>query len=223
MPAGFTHHGPGKHITMQNEGTQDADERTHALWSEAALAASAEESLDVRWEARGLMVAEMADVHLADRLAALPLGARISVVNRRGDRLTGDVAAVGTDHLILDGSPTLLIPHGAIGLIGALPRVLRDDSQREDSARDDSAREDSARDDSGRVANSAPRVCGKRTWRSVLQECLGERIAIETAVQRISGHLTWVGHDHLSINDDDDHEVTVPWRVVEAASLPSAR
>lgn len=198
---------------MQNEGTQDADERTHALWSEAALAASAEESLDVRWEARGLMVAEMADVHLADRLAALPLRTRISVVNRRGDRLTGDVAAVGTDHLILDGSPTLLIPHGAIGLIGALPRVLRDDSQREDSARDDSARE----------ANSAPRVCGKRTWRSVLQEFLGERIAIDTAVQRISGHLTWVGHDHLSINDDDDHEVTVPWRVVEVASLPSAR
>ncbi len=204
----------------RNQGAQNADERTRALWSEAALAASAEESLDVRWEARGLMVAEMADVRLADRLAALALGTPTQVVSRRGSRLTGEVVAVGIDHVILDGNSTILIPHGAIliphgaiGLISALPRVLRDDSSQENSAHQKNANEGA----------SLPRVSGRRTWRSVLQEFLGERIALDTSVQHISGCLTWVGHDHISINHDDDSELTVPWWVVESIVLPNTR
>ena len=50
----------------------------HPLWAEAVGAVQADHDVDIRLEARGLVVAEMADVTFADRMAAVQPGSPFS-------------------------------------------------------------------------------------------------------------------------------------------------
>jgi hypothetical protein len=163
------------------------------VWAEAAIAIQAEQDADIRLEARGLAVAEMADVTFAERLAALIEGEQVTVILRRGTRVSGRVIHPAPDHLLIADSFETLVPVHAIAAITDVPRVLHTESQ----------------------GKSRP-----RGWRSVLRGWWGETIQVNAAGAVHTGKLTWIGKDHLSIRSlvDHDDDVTIPWQHIDAIS-----
>lgn len=142
-------------------------------WVEAAGVVQADQDVDLRLEARGLMVAEMAEVDLVDRLLATEPGRRIRVLLRDGTWHGGLVEFAAVDHLVLDCRPRLILPGHAICAVASLPRTLH----REPAARP--------------------------LWRSTLRDHLGTTIMLSIGQQAMQGRLTWVGRDHISVQRAD--------------------
>lgn len=164
------------------------------VWAEAALVIQAEHDADIRLEARGLAVAEMADVSFTERLAALAEGQEVTVLIRGGTRLSGRVIGRAIDHVTIGGSGDTVVPAHAIASIIDAPRVLHIESEQHHV----------------------------RTWRSVMRDWLGEAIDVRTSGVVHSGHIRWIGKDHLSIrslSDAGDHaEITIVWEFVDAVT-----
>lgn len=181
----------------------DFDDSTQALWAEAAAAVQADDDADVRHEARGLAVAEMADVTFAERVQAMPIGSDVKVAVLDHGWMSGGLVCRGTDFLIVRARRDVLIPTHAIVAVTLLPRVLHAEPP----------------------AGTVPRA---RTWRSLLRELLGETIGICAPGFEQAGRLTWVGADHLSIegqrraehSDASADDVTIPWMRTHSVTLP---
>jgi len=171
-----------------------------AVWVEAAGAVQADDDADVRLEARGLAVAEMADVTFAERLAALPIGTRVAVSQEASARTTGTVVVSARDYLIVRSNRHVLIPSAAVVAISPVPRVLHEES------------------------SASPVGSRSRSWQSILRDLMGESVQIATRGLEHSGWLTWVGADHVSIrvtsNASVATDVTIPWARVESITLP---
>ncbi len=162
----------------------------------------AEQDVEVHEEARELALAEMAAVTLGDRITALDPGSAVTATITDTSTVSGVVESGAPDHLLLaDGRERILLPLHAIASITGLPRVMHEDA----------------------AAPVGPPVRSPihSTWRSVLRECFARRIQVRLAspAQTITGRLTWVGNDHLSLRDGRD-EVTCPWPAVCAVRIP---
>ncbi len=179
-----------------------AQDPLHGAWAEAAVVLQAEQDAEVHEEARELALAEMAAVTLSDRITALRPGSKVKAMITDASAVSGFVESAAPDHLLVnDGRERILLPLHAIAGITGAPRVMHDDA-------------------------TAPiglpiRSPIHSTWRSVLRECLAREIqlSIGAAGRTITGALTWVGNDHLSIRDGRD-EVTCPWSAVCAVRIP---
>lgn len=169
----------------------------HALWVEAVGIVQADHDVDVRLEAHGLAVAEMADVTFPERMTALQPGSQVTVLVRSEERLTGTVVYSGEDSLVLRAPHPVLIPAEAVAAISSVPRVLHDVWTTTQKAR---------------IA----------TWRSILRELLGESMCIEASGVRHMGRLTWVGADHVSLSSEGPTsvEVTIRWAGIDSVALP---
>ena len=186
---------------QEHEGPHDA-QGVPSPWLEAAAAVQCDLDQDVRFEARGLVVAEMADVRLHERLAATRHGSLVMVVVRGGRRLTGRLLRVGSDFICVRAPGITIVPTDAIVGIGRLPRVLHEEHPRQ--------------------------AVSAQSWRSQLRDMLGETLHVSATGMDVSGRLTWVGHDHLSIDtrsvddqvDNQVVEVTIPWSRVDAIMVP---
>ena len=181
----------------EHEGPSDA-RGVPSPWLEAAAAVQCDLDQDVRLEARGLVVAEMADVHMHERLAATRQGSLVTVLVRGGRRLTGRLLRVGSDFICVREPAGITVPTHAIVGIGPLPRVLHQEHAR----------------------HAVPAV----TWRSHLRDLLGNTLHVSAGGLDLSGRLTWVGHDHLAIDtrgvghqiDSQLVEITIPWSRIDA-------
>lgn len=172
----------------------------HPLWVEAAGLVQADHDVDVRLEARGLVVAEMADVTFAERMAAVQPGVQVAITVRSEERVTGIVILTGEDFLVLRDPGPRVIPMNAIVGIASLPRVLHEEPT---------------------TTHQRARTA---TWRSIMRELLGESIQIESSGVHYTGRLTWVGADHVSLTSEspDSVEVTIRWDRVDSVVLPPA-
>lgn len=171
----------------------------HALWVEAAGIIQAEQDVDVRLEARGLAVAEMADVTFAERLAAVVAHSQLNVVTRGKDHFSGIVTHADRDCVVLRAPHPVMIPAGAIAAVSSLPRILHEETTTTPSAR-------------------------RATWHSILRDLLGEPVHINTGGVRYSGRLSWVGADHVSVLREapNAEEVTIGWVRTDSIALPSS-
>ena len=174
-----------------------------AMWSEAAAVVRSEQDSIIHLEARGLVVAEMSSVTLADRLQALDPGASLQVRNVQGTLICGTAEASAVDHVLIAGEQCLhLLPTQAIATISSLPRVLHPET----------------------TSPRSSMVPTSTTWRRVLRGFFGHRITIVVAGvigdgEGLAGTLTWVGSDHLTVVSQT-REVTVPWSAVAEVRLP---
>jgi hypothetical protein len=174
-----------------------------AMWSEAAAVVRSEEDSLIQVQARGLVVAEMSSVTLADRLQALGPGQALQVRTVRGALVCGTAEASAADHVLIAGERCLhLIPTQAIATISSLPRVLHPET----------------------TSPQSTFVHASTSWRRVLRGFFGHRITIDVATtvgdgEGLAGTLTWVGQDHLTVLVLQ-REVTVPWRSVVDVRLP---
>lgn len=171
----------------------------HPLWVEAAGIVQADRDVDVRLEARGLVVAEMADVSFAERLSAVVNDSQSTVVTRNGDRFSGMVIHADKDCVVLRAPHPIMIPAGAIAAVSSLPRVLHEETT---------------------TTPSPPTA----TWHSILRDLLGESLHINTGGVRYSGRMTWVGADHVSLLGETPNakEVTIRWVRIDSIALPSS-
>jgi hypothetical protein len=171
----------------------------HPLWVEAAGVVQADHDVDVRLEARGLAVAEMADVTFSERLAAVQPGSQVAVFVRSEERLTGMVVHSGEDFLVLRAPQPVLIPVNAVVGISSLPRVLHDEP------------------------TTTTQRARTVTWRSILRELLGEPMQVEADGVRHVGRLAWVGADHVSLMSEVQTcvEATIRWAAIDAVALPT--
>lgn len=182
------------------------------LWSEAAAIVRAEHDALVYEEARGLVVAEMSSVTLADRLCAVEPGTSLRVRTLDGTQLRGEAEAAAADHLLLACEQGLqLVPTHAIATISTVPRVAHAESGSSPSAQ---------------PAQQALSSLSARatSWRRVLRDFFGYRLSIRVTSamdgpETIDGTLTWVGSDHLGVIAEG-LEVTVPWGAVTGMRLP---
>lgn len=162
------------------------------VWAEAAVVIQAEHDADIRLEARGLAVAEMADVSFTERLAALVEGQEVAVLIRGGTRLAGRVVGRGIDHVMIRGSVDTVVPVHAIASITDVPRVLHNEAGQR----------------------------YVRTWRSVVRDWFGEQIQVSASGVVHSGHVSWIGKDHLSIRSPAQTgelaDITIAWEFVDA-------
>lgn len=172
----------------------------HPLWVEAAGIVQADHDADVRLEARGLAVAEMADVTFAERIAALRNRSQVTVVIRHEERISGIVEQSGGDSLVLRAPHPVLIPINAITVIWSLPRVLHDEP------------------------TTTTQRARTVTWRSIMRELLGESLQIQARGICHTGRLTWVGADHVSLTSEGPTrvEVTIRWSQIDSVALPVA-
>jgi hypothetical protein len=162
-----------------------------AMWSEAAAVVRSEEDSLIQVQARGLVVAEMSSVTLADRLQALGPGEALQVRTVRGALVCGTAEASAADHVLIAGERCLhLIPTQAIATISSLPRVLHPET----------------------TSPQSTFVHASTSWRRVLRGFFGDG-------EGLAGTLTWVGQDHLTVLVLQ-REVTVPWRSVVDVRLP---
>lgn len=175
-------------------------EPAHPLWAEAVGVVQADYDADVRLEARGLVVAEMADVTFAERIAAVQAGSQVAIAIRSEERINGIVELTGADFLVLRAPGPRVIPINAIAGISSLPRVLHDDR------------------------TTTPQRSRTVTWRSIMRELLGESIHIDSSGVHYTGRLTWVGADHVSLMSQtpDCGEVTIPWDRLDSVVLPAS-
>ena len=158
------------------------------VWTEAAGVVQSDQDADLRLEARGLMVAEMAEVELAERWLATRRGHRIRVLVRGGTWVRGRINFAAADHLVVDCPARLILPRHAICAVASLPHVLHQD----------------------------PAPSG--SWRSTLRDHLGTAITVTVGGQTPQGRLTWVGRDHISI-DQADGELTVRWPAIDSVAI----
>ena len=165
------------------------------LWWEAQAAVQCDLDEDVRAEAQGLAVAEMADVHLSERWAAIRPGAPLAVLVRGGHRYEGELVRAGSDFVLLRESSDYLVPAAAIVCVFAAPRVLHTDT----------------------AASLAP-----SSWRSVLRDRLGESVHVIADRREFTGLLTWVGHDHVTlaqrIGDERAVDLSIAWSHVDVVT-----
>lgn len=175
------------------------------LWSEASAIVRSQQDAEVHEEALGLLVAEMASVTLADRLAVLVAGSRGSTLRvrlRDGTVVDGRVESAAGDHVVICGPTTrVLVPLHSIAVICGLPRALHVE-------------------ETGSVSS----------WRTCLRDHLGSdvTVALLGTAGSLSGRLTWVARDHISVRGNDDErganrepeEVSVPWPAVRDVRLP---
>jgi hypothetical protein len=193
----------GNSPRMSDEGALEAagrDQATHgggdyeeALWGEAAGLIQAEVDADVYLEAQGLMVAEMADVTLAERIAAVESGQPLQVELAGGEVLRGLAVGGASDLCQLQvGSSRVIIPVHAVSVVSPLPRVLHSDDR------------------------------PHRSWRSTMRSFLGYPIHVMTPSGLYIGRLGWVGNDHISLASShaDHEEVTIAWTAVERIFVP---
>ena len=187
----------GNDVTMASTAEQ---EPAHPLWVEAVGAVQADHDVDIRLEARGLVVAEMADVTFADRMAAVQPGSQVAITIRGGERITGIVELTGADFLVLRAPGPRVVPVNAIAGTSSLPRVLHEER------------------------TTTPPRARTVTWRSIMRELLGESIQIESSGTHFTGRLTWVGADHVSLTSEgpDCVEVTIRWDRLDSVVLPAA-
>lgn len=166
------------------------------LWWEAEAAVQCDLDEDVRAEAQGLAIAEMADVHLSERWEAFQLGVRLAVLVRGGRRYEGELVRAGSDFVFLRRSSDYLIPAAAIVGVFAAPRVLHTEA----------------------AASVAP-----TSWRSVLRDRLGESVQVITDRWELNGLLTWVGHDHVTlarrIGDERETDLSIAWSHVDVIAV----
>lgn len=158
---------------MESEDSRFEVELSQAMWTEAAGVVQSDQDADVRLQAQGLMVAEMADVELAERWLATRRGHAIRVLVRGGSWIRGRIEVAAIDHLVLDGSRRLIIPGHAVLAVASLPRVLHHE-----------------------------RAVGT-SWRSTLRNHLGTPIVVTVGAQTPQGRLSWVGRDHISVDHVD--------------------
>ena len=185
---------------QEHEGPSDA-RAVPSPWLEAAAAVQCDLDQDVRLEARGLAVAEMADVRMHERLVATHAGFQVSVVVRGGRRLSGRLLRVGADFICIRARSSIVVPTDAIVGIGRLPRVLHQQHARQ--------------------------AVSEVSWRSHLRDMLGNVLHVSATGMDVSGRLMWVGHDHLSIDtrsvdsqvDKEMAELTIPWLRVDAITV----
>ena len=188
----------GNACPVEDHTDPGASPELHGAWVEAAAVLQAEQDVEVHEEARELALAEMAAVTLGDRITALDPGSAVTAMIADASTVSGAVESGAPDHLLLaDGRERILLPLHAIASITGLPRVMHED------------------------AAASIRSPIHSTWRSVLRECFARRIQVQLAspAQTITGRLTWVGNDHLSLRDGRD-EVTCPWPTVCAVRIP---
>ena len=162
------------------------------VWQEVVGRVQADEDAEVRAEARGLMVAEMAEVVLADRLSAVDRGVVLRV-SLRGESswLSGRVIASGPDFVVLQcAQGWVLVPLHAMKAAQGLPRVLHS------------------------VAVTSV------TWQRTMRRVLGMSVAVHLEGTQVNGSLSWVGKDHLSM-DTSEGEVTLPWFSIVSIDVPS--
>lgn len=197
-----------------------ADDReqgtAEALWLEAETMVRSEVDADVLDEARGLVIAEMSSVSLADRLSALEPGAHVQVRTRDGGQVGGEVDGAAGDHLLVAAPQCLhLVPALAIAMITDLPRVAHAEAI-------------------DGVVSVGARMRQPSSWRRVLRDFFGHRIAVSIAgslggsavpliesgpAPAVVGTLTWVGSDHVTVVSHDG-EVTLPWDAITCVRLP---
>ncbi len=169
-----------------------------SLWSEAAGLIQSEVDADVYLEAQGLMVAEMADVTLAERIDDVGPGELLRIEMFCGDVLRGtalsdSVMGRSADLLSLQvDSSVMFIPVHAIASASPLPRTLHSHDRRTPS------------------------------WRSALRSLLGQTLVVVMVAGRHAGRLVWIGRDHISLaSPQSDHgEVTISWAAVQRIFLP---
>ena len=147
--------------------------RIEAIWTEAAGVVQSDQDAEVRLEARGLMVAEMAEVELAERWLATPHGQEIRILVRSGTWVRGRIDFAARDHLVLDCPRPLVLPGHAICAVTSLSRVLHHE----------------------------PAVGA--SWRTTLRDHLGTTIIVTVGAHTPHGRLIWVGRDHISIDHED--------------------
>lgn len=169
-------------------------EPVEAAWAEAAALVQADIDAAIHDEARGLVVAEMADVRLHERLQALSPRQGVEITTIAGGRFEGRVTSLGCDHLVLEcADMSVVVALTAIAVLRALPRVIHDES--------------------------AP-VASGGSWRHALRAALGVDVSVDTSVTCVRGRLSWVGHDHLDVIDSDG-QVSVPWHAVASVLIPN--
>ena len=165
--------GCGNNARMEDHDEDLGASPLPAAWVEAAGVVQSDHDADLRLEARGLMVAEMAEVDLVDRLLATEPGRRIRVLLRDGTWHRGSVHFAALDHLVLDSRPRMIVPGHAVCAVASLPRTLH------------------------REPAAGP------SWRSTLRDHLGTTIILSIGQQTAQGRLTWVGRDHISVEGAD--------------------
>ena len=165
--------GSGNNACVENHEEDLEASALPAAWVEAAGVVQADQDADLRLEARGLMVAEMAEVDLVDRLLATEPGRRVRILLRDGTWHGGRVEFAAVDHLVLNCRPRLILPGHAICAAASLPRTLH------------------------REPAAGP------SWRSTLRDYLGTTIMLSVGQQTAQGRLTWVGRDHISVHHAD--------------------
>lgn len=164
-------------------------------WWEASAVVQSEQDAEVHEEARGLVVAEMAAVTLADRLQVLRESELVRVHLRDGSLVRGAVAAKSFDHLIVHEHPMQhLVPVHAIVAITGLPRSVHLDDE-----------------SIGFVSN----------WRAALRDFLGSQVSVSMLIAHtvLTGRLSWVGHDHIAVIEDG-LELVITWSSVVDVRLP---
>lgn len=174
----------------------DESVRARAAWAEAAALVQADVDAEIHDEARGLVVAEMADVRMDERLAALGPGQRTHLVLTNGESCEGDLEELGRDLIVL-ARPTevVVVPLSAIAVIDSAPRVMHEESA------------------------DGPRGA---SWRYTLRNFLGAWVSASVGATRVSGQLTWVGHDHIDVAVEGSR-LSVMWQAVSAVSIPNSR
>lgn len=169
-------------------------EPVEAAWAEAAALVQADLDAAIHDEARDLVVAEMADVRLHERLQALSPRQDVEITTVAGGRFEGWVTSLGRDHLVLECTrKTAVVPLRAIAVLRALPRVIHDES--------------------------APAESGA-SWRHALRAALGIHVSVDIGGTCVCGRLSWVGHDHLDVIDSAG-QVSLPWRAVVSVLIPN--
>lgn len=180
----------------------EPDESTRALWADAAAAVQADHDVDVRLEALGLAIAEMADVSFVERFMAMDIGSNIKVAQRSRRWVSGCLVDVGPDFIVLRDVRELLLPVESVVAIESVPRVLHQDRATQRAA------------------------AASRTRRSLMREILGHHVQVSAHGFDFTGCLTWVGADHITVTDSigltGAAGATIPWSHIDVVTLPGS-
>lgn len=171
-------------------------EPVEAAWAEAAALVQADLDAAIHDEARDLVVAEMADVRLRERLRALSPRQGVAITTVAGGRFEGRVTSLGRDHLVLEcAQTTVVVPLTAIAVLRAVPRVIHDEGARAEPG---------------------------TSWRHALRTALGVDVIVDIGGTHVRGRLAWVGHDHVDVIDSDGQS-SLPWHAVASVVIPKFR
>ena len=187
-------------MSNYDEQRDDVGSSVERLWHEAAGRVQSDEDIDVLSEARGLMIAEMGEVSMADRRRALAQGAQLHLGLRDGSWLSGAVVHNAVDHVVLENRATsaagrsqwIVVPEHSIVAGVDIPRALHQDP-------------------------ATPKAVTE-SWHATLRDLLGRVVTIDVGGQAISGTVNWVGRDHVTI-DSEHGSTTCMWRAVDALRI----